>query len=218
VDQEIEDLLRLARTGSHVALGKLLEAFRYLLLAAATTQLSSDLLPKEGVSDVVQETFKDAIKDFATFEGTAAPQLKRWLLTILGHNVANVRRKYFDTAKSQINREFPLDVTDSSAVSGRQPCADTPSPSSIVSRQEEEELLRRAMARLTAEERQVIELRHLEQLDFATIGIQMNLSEEAARKRFSRAIVQLQQIIEVIKHEWRHGHREKAEGWPPEGA
>src|SRR5438128_8435218 len=99
ISHEAEDLFRQARTGSQAALGGLLQAFRCLLLSEAGAQLSSDLLPKEGISDVVQETFKDAVKDFGTFEGTAAPQLKRWLLAILGHNLPNVRRKYYDTAK-----------------------------------------------------------------------------------------------------------------------
>jgi hypothetical protein len=64
---EAEDLIRQARTGSQAALGQLLEAFRCLLLSEAGAQLSSELVPKEGVSDVVQETFKDAVKDFGTF-------------------------------------------------------------------------------------------------------------------------------------------------------
>jgi RNA polymerase sigma-70 factor (ECF subfamily) len=190
---EVEDLIRQARIGSQPALGELLEAFRFLLLSEAGAQLSSDLLPKEGISDVVQETFKDAVKDFGTFEGTAASQWKRWLLAILGHNLANVRRKYYETAKNEIDREVPFGEGDNSEVCAGYPCADTPSPSSIASRREEEELLRLAMERVGEEERQAIHLRHLEQLDFVAVGVRLGISEEAARKRFSRAIERLQQ-------------------------
>ncbi len=208
---EVEALIRQARTGSQSALGELLEAFRFLLLSEAGAQLSSELVPKEGVSDVVQETFKDAVKDFGTFEGTAATQLKRWLLAILGHNLANVRRKYYETAKSAIDREVPLGEGENSEFCAGHPCADTPTPSSIASQREEERLLLQAMERLGEEERQVIHLRHLDQLDFPAVGVQMGISEEAARKRFSRAIERLQQIIEEIKEEWKRGRIEAPE-------
>jgi RNA polymerase sigma-70 factor (ECF subfamily) len=209
---EAEDLIRQARTGSQAALGELLEAFRRLLLSEAGAQLSSDLLPKEGVSDVVQETFKDAVKDFGAFAGTAAPQFKRWLLAILGHNLANVRRKYYETAKSEIEREVPLGEGENSDACAGHPSAHTLSPSSIASRREEEQLLRQAMERLGEEERQVIHLRHVEQLDFVTVGVRMGISEEAARKRFSRAIERLQQKIEEIKEEWKRGRKDGLEG------
>jgi RNA polymerase sigma-70 factor (ECF subfamily) len=132
--------------------------------------------------------------------------LKRWLLAILGHNLANVRRKYYDTAKSEIDREVPLDERENSDASPTNPRADTPSPSSIASRREEEELLRQAMDRLGEQERQIIHLRHLDQLDFIAVGVRVGISEDAARKRFRRAIERLQQKIEEIKEEWKHGH------------
>lgn len=208
---EVEELIRQARTGSRPALGELLEAFRFLLLSEAGAQLASSLLPKQGVSDVVQETFKEAVKDFDSFEGTAASQWKRWLLAILGHNLANIRRKYYDTAKSEIEREVPWSDEDDSDGCAGQPCADTPSPSSIACRREEDELLRQAMERLGEEERQVIHLRHLEQLDFAAIGVRMGVSEEAARKRFTRAVERLQQKVEEIQEAWKRGRRDARE-------
>src|SRR5262249_7227494 len=136
---EVEDLIRQARNGSHTALGDLLEAFRLLLLSEAGARPSSRVVPHEGGFGPGQETLTEAVKDFHAFEGPAASQWKRWLLAILGHNLANVRRKYYDTAKCQIEREVPFTDEDDSDACAGQPCADTPSPSSIASRREEEQ-------------------------------------------------------------------------------
>src|SRR5262249_46199479 len=196
---DMEQLIREARSGCRTALGHLLEAFRLLLLSEANQQLPDDLRSKGGASDLVQDTFTEALRDFTQFQGTNEPQLKRWLLAILGNNLANVRRKYYDTAKSQISREVPLDhpMSWDGPVAGM--TDDTPSPSQLASQREEEELLRQALVRLAEEDRQVIHFRHNLQWDFVTIGVRMGISEEAARKRFTRAIEKLQRNIEAIQ-------------------
>ena len=63
---------------------------------------------------------------------------------------------------------------------------------------EESDVLRRAVMQMPDEYRDVIRLRNWEQLSFAEIGRRMERSEEAARKRWSRAIVRLKREVESL--------------------
>src|SRR5262245_4410888 len=98
-----------ARGGCREALGRLLQGCRQYLLLVANQQLASDLRNKLGPSDVVQETFLEAQRDFARFHGDSEDELLAWLRTLLLHNLANVRRDYRDTGKRRLDREVPFD-------------------------------------------------------------------------------------------------------------
>jgi RNA polymerase sigma-70 factor (ECF subfamily) len=187
-------------------LGQLLEAFRLLLLSEARKKLPAHLLPKEGVSDLVQDTFLEAQRDFLQFAGHGEPELRTWLCRILDHNALNVIRKY-ETVQREVNREASIDDSKAPGDLRGSLVADAPSPSALASQREEEELLRRALARLSDKERRVIELRHKERWEFAAIGAELGISKEAARKTFARAIEKLQEIIETIQREQRDQKR-----------
>ena len=60
--------LAAARAGSREALGQILQACRGYLLLLAERELAPDLRAKGGASDLVQETFLEAQKDFAHFQ------------------------------------------------------------------------------------------------------------------------------------------------------
>src|SRR5215470_12639237 len=83
-----------ARAGSRDALGQMLEAYRTYLLLIANQQLSPELQAKGGASDLVQDTFFEAQRDFAGFAGNSADELQAWLRQLLLHNLANFARQY----------------------------------------------------------------------------------------------------------------------------
>ena len=67
IEREIGQLIAAARGGSASALGQLLEGCRKYLLLVANESLDSDLRPKGGASDLVQETFVQAQRIFERF-------------------------------------------------------------------------------------------------------------------------------------------------------
>ena len=68
-----------ARAGSHEALGQALEACRAYLLLIANQQIDPHLRAKGGASDLVQETFLEAQRDFTHFQGDGIEQFQAWL-------------------------------------------------------------------------------------------------------------------------------------------
>src|SRR5215472_9511436 len=111
-------LLEAARAGSREALGQALETCRNYLLLVAGRQLDPDLYAKGGASDLVQETFLEAQRDFARFQGNSEGELLAWLRQILLNNVANFARRYRDTAKRAVGREVAVPGDDSAGVPG----------------------------------------------------------------------------------------------------
>src|SRR5947209_3557782 len=70
--------LAAARTGSADALGRLLEACRGYLLLIGQRELDPALRAKGGASDLVQQTFLEAQRDFARFRGATEADLLAW--------------------------------------------------------------------------------------------------------------------------------------------
>src|SRR5215831_501032 len=96
-----------ARAGSRAALGEALESCRGYLLLVAQRELDPQLRAKGGASDLVQETFIDAHRDFAQFHGTTEAELLAWLRQVLLNKVSNFGRHFRGTAKRDIGREIP---------------------------------------------------------------------------------------------------------------
>ena len=94
--------LAAARRGSAEALGQSLEVCRRYLLQIATSELASHLQPKLAASDLVQETFLEAQRIFARFQGDSPVELRAWLRAILLNKIADGERYFCDAAKRQI--------------------------------------------------------------------------------------------------------------------
>jgi RNA polymerase sigma-70 factor (ECF subfamily) len=189
--------LSAARAGSREALGQVLEACRAYLLRIANEGLSDDLQAKGGASDLVQETFLEAHRDFARFEGNTEAELLAWLRCLLLNNVANFARCYRTTGKRQVGREVRLWSGDSSRAGEVGIVAGTSSPSMEAMAHEKAEAVARALERLPEDYRRVITLRNQERREFDDIGRLMDRSTDAARRLWSRAIERLQHELEA---------------------
>ncbi len=179
-----------ARAGSREALGRALDACRNYLLLIAEKNLDHDLRAKGGASDLVQETFLEAQRDFHRFAGQTEAEWLAWLRQMLLHNVANFTRSYRQSAKRQTDREVSL-AGRSSAV-GLDPLAEDRPPDAQLQAREEADTLRRALDRMPEDYRQVLTWRYQDGLSFAEIARRLGRTENAARKLFARAVERLQ--------------------------
>jgi RNA polymerase sigma-70 factor, ECF subfamily len=192
-DEQTIHLIREARAGSNDALGLLLDGCRRYLLQIAADDLDPRLRAKGGASDIVQETFLEAQRDFGEFTGETEPELLAWLRSRLHYRVAKFVRTFRGTAKREVGREVRLDGDSSSACLN--PAADQPSPSEHVQNNERDHALERAMEQLPKEYRQVIQLRYREGLSFEQIGDALARTPNSARKLWARAIERLKRDL-----------------------
>lgn len=86
---DIRALLAAARDGRPDALGRIFEVARGHLLQLAERDLPSELRPKIGPSDLVQETAIEMQRGFDRFTGTTAEECFAWLREILRNNTVD---------------------------------------------------------------------------------------------------------------------------------
>jgi RNA polymerase sigma-70 factor, ECF subfamily len=195
----LELLLQEACRGSPDSLGKVLEACRAFLLLVASEELSPEVRGKGSPSDIVQQSFLEAHRDFAQFRGRTHEDLVVWLRGILLHNVSDFHDRYRAAGKRSVFREASLDGVDSVAIPLERLASADPSPSSHARLSERERLVREAIARLPPDYNCVILLRHFEHLAFASIAVRMQRSPEAVRKLWRRAINRLETELRNVQ-------------------
>jgi RNA polymerase sigma-70 factor (ECF subfamily) len=188
-------MLNAARAGSPEALGRLLEEYQNYLLLVAHREIGPDLRAKAGASDIVQETFLEAQRDFHRFEGSTPAEFRGWLRRLLLNNMANVARRFTGTGKRDPRREVVLGRDDSTA--GLQLAADLPTPSRILVAEEEQRELLSAIDRLPSHYRDAILFRHRDGMSYAEIGEKLGRTPEAVRKLWARAVELLQELLEA---------------------
>lgn len=184
VSHSFQDLLELARQGEADALGQVLEASRNYLLAIANTTLNKELAAKGAGSDLVQETFLDAHRNFDRFEGERERDLLNWLREILTANLIDFRRAFRRDGKRDVDKERRWQ--DSKR--GIQLSDGDPTPSKEVSNKEQSDRLESALARLPDEYQVVIEWHNRDHLKFTEIAELMDKSPDAVRMLWNRAV------------------------------
>ena len=171
---------------------------RVYLLMVAERELDPMLRAKGGASDIVQQTFMEAQRDFRQFHGTSGPELRAWLRRLLLNNLANFRRGFVGTAKRQAHREIAIDA---GAPDDTPPqdwlASDVPTPSRELMADEKQQALYAALAQLPEDYRQVLLLRYQQEMPFEEIAQKMGRTSNAVRKLWSRAIERLQEVMEA---------------------
>lgn len=188
---EWNSLLQAARSGDDRALGEICERLRQYLLLTVDGDLGSDLTSKLGSSDIVQDTMFEACRDFASFRGSSEFEYRAWIKRLLERNLLDAAKRYRHAGSRCIDREVTFD--DGSIPASRN--ANDKTASSILCRNETDEELFRAIARLPEKQRQIIELRHRDGLSHAEIATVMNMTEAAVRKSWSRSVQMLTQEL-----------------------
>jgi RNA polymerase sigma-70 factor (ECF subfamily) len=195
-----EELLAAAQQDGD-ALGKLLELYRNYLHLLARTQIDLHLQGRASASDLVQETFLDACRDFAQFRGRAEAELMAWLRQILVYNLGRLVQKEVLAQKRDVRREVSLErhlqkLDQSSARFDAALRGQHSSPSEHAQRRERAALVADQLARLPADYREVIVLRNLEGLAFAEVARRMGRTPGAVRILWVRAIDQFRQLLQ----------------------
>jgi RNA polymerase sigma-70 factor, ECF subfamily len=192
-----ELLLAQARAGDAPALGRLMELYRNYLRVVARTMIGQALRVRLDASDLVQETFLKANREFRQFLGSSEPELTAWLRQILVRTLANQVRHHRREGRDY-QRDEPLEVLLERSSSGVQRALAAPlsSPSSVVSRREQAVLLADALEKLPPDYRDVFLMRNLEHIPFEEIAVRMGRSPGAERMLWTRTIKKLSQLLE----------------------
>ncbi|HWB12575.1 MAG TPA: sigma-70 family RNA polymerase sigma factor [Pirellulales bacterium] len=194
------ELLSQAQRGSHVARGELLERYRTYLELLARVELGRRLQTKVDAADVVQETFLEAHRNFARFRGRSEPEFVGWLREILAGRICNLLRHYLGTQGRDLRREQAanVDLDQSSRAIDRGFFALQSTPSQHVAQREQGVLLAEALGRLPVDYREVVVLRHFEELTFPEVARRMERTVDSVQKLWVRALATLKTAMQEV--------------------
>ena len=104
-----EWLLERARIGDAEAAGRLLERYRNFLRIVARSIAGPATRARADPSDLVQETFLKAHREFRSFVGSGEPEVVAWLRKILARNLAD-QAKYDRRQRRDARHQESLDA------------------------------------------------------------------------------------------------------------
>jgi RNA polymerase sigma-70 factor (ECF subfamily) len=190
------DLLRRAGAGNAKALGQLLETYRVYLRFLARQQIGRRLQGKVDPSDLVQEAFLGATRDFPHFRGSTEKEFLGWLRQILASLLANLVRHH-GTQKRNFRLEEQLaDELEQSTQGIAKNLVDAQaSPSEQADGREQAVLLFNALESLKPQDRDLLTLRHLDGLTFPEIAQQLGQTVDSLKKRWPRALARSRQAL-----------------------
>ena len=198
---EIDKLFTSAREGSSSCLGRLLTLYTNYLKLLVATQLDHRLRGRVSPSDVVQDTFFEAHRDFAQFRGKSTGEFVAWLRRIVVNNILRVVEQHVLAEKRDVRREVSLEeigrrLEQSTVRLETLLAEEADSPSRCATRHENEIILADALTELPADYREVIVLRHIEGLPFEEVARRMDRTAGAVRMLWLRALKKLRETME----------------------
>jgi RNA polymerase sigma-70 factor (ECF subfamily) len=179
--------LEQARRGDVQALGLLLESFRPYVCVLTRTLNPGRLRARLDDSDLAQDAFLEAHRQFAGFRGTTVAELAGWLRQIVLRTTGHTLRNHLGTAKRDATREQPAEALAELAVD------DGSSPSAVAIRHEQAARMAEALTRLPADMQQVLLGRHMDDLSYAVLAQLLGRSEGAVRVLYTRALRRLRE-------------------------
>jgi RNA polymerase sigma-70 factor (ECF subfamily) len=191
---ETRHLLEQARLGDAEAFERLVARHRPALRRAIQRRLDPKLLPRVDASDIVQEAELEAFNRFDDYLEREPMPFRLWLLKTAHERLLKAVRRHLDAGKRTIKLEVPL-PDRSSLDLARQLAAGGPTPSAEVHRRELARRVRVALGELSETDREIVLLRNFEGCSNQEVAHLLDISPEAAKKRYARALLRLKRAL-----------------------
>jgi RNA polymerase sigma-70 factor (ECF subfamily) len=150
-------------------------------------------------SDVLQEAYLEASAHLADYLRNPTMPFFLWMRLLAGTRLAKLHRRHLGAQRRDVGREVSLYrgalPEASSAALAAHLLGRDPGPSEAAVRAELKVCLQEALNRLDALDREVLTLRHFEQLTTAETARVLGIGEAAAAKRYIRALTRLRQVL-----------------------
>src|SRR4051812_49561985 len=196
---ETQDLLSQAKEGQPEAVDRLLDVHREPLRKMIGLRLDPALAARVDASDIVQEVLFEAHRRLEDYLRTPTMPFRLWLRHIAKDHVIDAHRRHRQAQRRSLDREQPIVPAvlagHSSFELAGQLLDGERTPASAAIQHELQRKLDAAVARLDDDDREVILMRHREQLSNQQVSEALGLSEAAASMRYLRAIRRLRAAL-----------------------
>src|SRR5437667_5689117 len=199
---EVADLLQRAAHGDEQAFGQLFSRYRDRLKRMVHLRLSRRLQGRVDDSDVLQEAYLEVARRLPEYVQEPVLPFYLWLRHLTGLKLAEVHRRHLGTQMRDADREVTLHrggLPEADSVSlAAQLLGKLTTPSQAAIKAETRLYVQEALNSMDPVDREVLALKHFEQLSTSEIAEVLGLSKAGAGSRYLRAIKRLREILERI--------------------
>jgi RNA polymerase sigma-70 factor (ECF subfamily) len=197
---DIDDALVRARQGDASALSELFVAYTPKLVRMVELRMDNAQRQRCDPSDVVQDALLEATQRFAQWGEQRELPFHVWLRFLTAQSLTRSRRFHAGTQKRDLARE---DGLDSKCVSASRVAdwilSSQTSPTQAARRSEVREMVLAALEQLDELDREILALRHFEQLSNEEAAAELGIEPAAASKRFTRALQRMRPALRALQ-------------------
>jgi RNA polymerase sigma-70 factor (ECF subfamily) len=205
MNESDDDDLRLierARTGDTAAAGEALVRHRARLRRMVEARLDRRVRGRVDPSDVLQDGFADAVAKLPNYLADPKLPLFLWLRLVIGERLAKAHRSHLGAQVRDASREVslyhgPMPAASSAALAAHLLGKET-SPTQAIVRAERLLRVQEALNALDPLDREILSLRHFEELTHAEVSRVLEIEEAAAAKRYIRALKKLKDVLAAL--------------------
>lgn len=199
----VESLLDRAAAGDATAWGILLSLHQERLTRIVEFRMDRRLRGRLDAADVTQEAFIEATSRQAEYFGQSSQPLFLWLRWMIGNKLLELHRQHLGVQMRDVRREYASghcskmdDSHEATPVALIAQLTDgATGPATAAGRAEVRARLYDALEKMDATDREVLALRHYEQLTSTEAAQVLGIQERAAAKRYTRALERLREIL-----------------------
>ncbi len=181
-------------------MGELFERHRARLERMVSLRMDPALRPRVGASDVLQEAYLEIADRLGDYLADPRMPFFLWIRFITAQRLLKLHRHHAGTKKRDVRRQVALDrplgpAATSVALADRLAATGiTPSGVAVVGEMRRQ--LEEALEGMNATDREVLVLRHFEELSNAETADVLGIRSDAASKRYLRALERLREVLE----------------------
>jgi RNA polymerase sigma-70 factor (ECF subfamily) len=201
---EAGDLLARAHAGDERALADLFARYRARLQRMIRLRLDRRLSGRVDPSDVLQDAYVEVHKRFADYRAQRQDRLPfyLWIRLVTGQKLIDVHRHHLGTKMRDAGQEVSLyrgalpQATSISLAAHLLGKMTTATQAAV--RAEHKLLVQEALNSMDPLDREVLVLRHFEQLSNDETALSLGIKKSAASQRYMRALKRLKEILSSI--------------------
>jgi RNA polymerase sigma-70 factor (ECF subfamily) len=197
---EPDALLRQAQAGDEHALAELFARYRDRLRRMVRLRLDRRLSGRLDPSDVLQEAYLEIAKRFSEYTANPAQPFFLWLRFLTGQKLIDLHRHHLGAKMRDADQEVSLYrgalPPASSESLAQQLLGRLTSPSRAAIRAEMQIRLQEALNTMDPLDREVLVLRHFEELSNQEIAKVLGIGKTAASNRYLRALQRLRDMLD----------------------
>ena len=193
------DELEMLKSGDADAIAEVFSRHRDKLQRMVRFRLDRRLYGRVDTADVLQDVWLETSRRIEDYTSNPAVPFFVWIRQIAYQTIIDLHRRHLGAQKRNVSQEVSIAKSncDTSVSIAAQLAGNLTSPSNVAMRGERLALLREALDSMDEIDREVLALRHFEELSNNEVAEILGIQKTAASNRYVRALKRLKQVLEA---------------------